>query len=100
MNKSILLAAGLACALSGCSRSNDFTPTPEMSGEDIFKAACTECHQPVGGHVMEVGAFMKDADLIANKVLQGSMMMPSFPNIQGESAKKLAEYVVNNSKTK
>ena len=87
-------------SLSACSSSNDFMPSPDMTGEDIFNAVCVECHQPEGDAIMSVGAFMRDKDKITNKVLQGSMMMPSFPNIQGEPAQKLAEYVLNNSKVK
>ena len=49
---------------------------------------------------MEISADMKDVDKVANQVLSGSLTMPSFPNIQGESARKLAKYVVENSKTK
>ena len=84
--------------LAACSRSNDFLPTAEMTGEDIFKNACIECHQPEGGAVMILSAEMKDVDAISNKVLTGSMAMPAFPNIQGEPAKKLSEYVLANSK--
>ena len=87
----------LIVSLSGCSRSNDFTATPDMSGEDIFKAACVECHSPKMGHVMLLNKDMNDADLIANQVLTGSLSMPAFPNLQGEPAKKLAEYILANS---
>ena len=85
---------------TACSGSNDFTPSSEMSGKEIFSTACVECHAPVGEFVMEISADMKDADKVANQVLGGSLMMPSFPNIQGESARKLAGFVVENSKTK
>lgn len=84
----------------GCSGSNDFTPKPDMSGKEIFAAVCTECHKPIGESIMEISADMKDADKITNQVLSGSLTMPSFPNIQGESAIKLAKYVVENSKVK
>ena len=92
--------AVIALLTSGCSGSRSFTPTPEMSGKDIFATACVECHSPVGEFVMEISADMKDADKIGNQVLSGSLMMPSFPNLQGVSAMKLAKYVVENSKTK
>lgn len=80
-----------------CAGSNDFSPTANMSGKEIFDKACLECHAPVGESVMEISAEMKDADRIANKVLSGGMMMPAFPNIQGATAKLLSEYVVENS---
>ena len=98
INKYILFASVLM--LSGCSGKNDFTPSANTTGKEIFAQVCTECHAPVGSHIMEISAEMKDVDKIANKVLTGSFMMPAFPNIQGESASALAEYVLENSKTK
>ena len=92
--------SAIALVTVGCAGSNDFTPSPEMSGKEIFAAACVECHAPFGEFIMEISADMKDADKIANQVLSGSLMMPSFPNLQGQSAMKLAKYVVENSKTK
>lgn len=100
MFKTSTSIAMIALLTSACSGSNNFSPKPEMSGKEIFAAACVECHTPVGESVMEISADMKDVDQVANKVLSGSLMMPSFPNLQGESARKLAEYVVENSKTK
>ena len=101
MQKINLLVIATAVLLStACTRSNDFSPKPEMSGKEIFDVTCTECHSPVGEYLMELDADMKDADRIANHVLTGSMAMPAFPNIQGESAKKLSEYVLKNSKFK
>jgi len=100
MLKNAIYLTSIALLTTACSGSNEFSPTPEMSGKDIFAAACVECHKPVGESVMEISADMKDADKVANRVLSGSLMMPSFPNIQGESAQKLAKYVVENSKTK
>jgi len=98
--KSTLLILSTISLLSACAGSNDFSPNPGMTGKEIFAQTCVECHSPVGDYVMEISADMKDADLIANKVLGGGMMMPSFPNIQGESAQALAKYVAENSKLK
>ena len=86
--------------ITACSGSKDFTPSAGMSGKEIFAAACVECHAPVGDFVMEISADMKDVDKVANQVLSGSLTMPSFPNLQGQSAMELAKYVVENSKTK
>jgi len=85
---------------AGCSGSKDFTPSPDMSGKEIFAASYVECHAPVDGYAMEISVDMKDTDKITNQVLSGSLTMPSFPNIQGESIIRLAKYVVENSKTK
>ncbi|MCC2680804.1 MAG: Cytochrome c, class [Nitrosospira multiformis] len=43
---------------------------------------------------------MANKDAIIQKVQKGSMGMTAFPNIQGEPAQRLAEYVLANSKTK
>jgi len=99
IKKSITLST-IAFSLTACSGSNDFSPEANMTGKEIFDKTCVECHAPVGEFVMEISADMKDADRIANKVLSGSLMMPSFPNIQGVSAKALSEYVVEHSKVK
>ena len=100
MLKNALYLTMIALLTTACSGSNEFSPPPEMGGKEIFASACVECHSPVGKSVMEISADMKDVDKVANQVLSGSFMMPSFPNIQGESARKLAKYVVGNSKTK
>jgi len=100
MFKNAISLATITLLTTACSGSNQFTPTPEMSGKEIFSAACVECHSPVGESVMEISADMKDVDKISNQVLGGSLTMPSFPNIQGESARKLSKYVMENSKTK
>ncbi len=97
MNKIFLTTAIVGLFLSSCTRTNDFKPTAEMTGKDIFNAACVECHAAEGDSVMVLNAEMNDVDRIANHVLTGSISMPAFPNIQGESAKILAEYVVENS---
>jgi cytochrome c551 len=43
---------------------------------------------------------MANKDAIIKKVQTGSMGMTAFPNIQGEPADRLAEYVLVNSRTK
>jgi cytochrome c551 len=98
MRLATLIIALAVMLLSGCTKTSEFSPKPEMSGKDIFNVTCIECHKPKGEHLMVLSAEMKDADRIANQVLTGQMGMPAYPNIQGESAKKLAEYVLENSK--
>jgi cytochrome c551 len=39
-------------------------------------------------------------DAIIKKFQSGSMRMPAFKNIQGESADRLAEYILTNSEVK
>lgn len=47
---------------------------------------------------MNLSSEMANVNAITNKILTGSIAMPAFPNIQGEPAQKLAEYVLDNSK--
>lgn len=98
--KNWVIAAVVFSGLTGCTKSNDYMPPADASGETIFNAACVTCHKPDGGSVMMLSAKMANVDAIAHKVLTGSMGMPAFPNLQGDPGKRLAEYVLSNSKTK
>jgi len=83
-----------------CTKSNDYSPASGATGEDIFKTACVECHQPKdGGHYFELDKQMANVSAIANKVGKGSFMMPAFINIHGSSLNGLAEYVLSQNKT-
>ena len=82
-----------------CSNSKDYSPASGETGEDIFKTACVECHQPKDAvHYFELDKQMANVDAIANKISQGGFMMPAFVNIQGDSLKGLSEYVLSQSK--
>jgi len=97
----LLLAAIAVVGLVGCTKTDNYTPAPTASGEDIFNLNCTKCHKPnTDGSVMLVSAAMANKDAIIKKVQTGSMSMAAFPNITGEPADRLAEYVLANSKTK
>jgi len=43
---------------------------------------------------------MANKEAITQKIAKGSMSMPAFPNIKGEPAQRLAEFILANSKTK
>jgi len=96
----LLLTAVALAALAGCSKTDTYTPPETASGEDIFYANCTKCHKPETGAVMSLSSSMMNKDAIIQKVQKGSMGMPSFPNIKGEPAQRLAEFVLKNSKPK
>lgn len=101
MKKALLLSATAALALSGCSR--DYTPVAGATGEDIFKAACLECHEAIEGQdniYYELASDKKNADFIAKKVSSGSLMMPKFPNITGDSLKAISQYALEHSISK
>ncbi|MCB1984821.1 MAG: cytochrome c [Burkholderiales bacterium] len=87
-----------AAALVGCGGSNDYTPPADATGERIFSTACSECHKPLKGDVaMILSQSVANKDALKNKFQNGSMRMPAFPNIQGEAADRLADYLLSNS---
>ncbi len=97
----ILLSSFVLIALTGCGASKDYTPPADASGERIFSTACTECHKPLRGDVaMILSEKVANKEALKNKFQKGSMRMPAFPNIQGEAADRLAEYLLANSEVK
>ena len=87
-------------ALSGCSKTDHYTPPDTISGEEIFNLNCTKCHKPEVGAVMRLSADKANKDAIIKKIQAGGMTMPSFPNIKDEPAERLAKYILENSKPK
>jgi cytochrome c551 len=102
MNKvKLSLAIAILAGLMGCSKTDPYTPPENATGEDIFYANCTKCHKPeTPGTVMTLSTAMANKEAITQKILKGSMSMPAFPNIKGEPAQRLAEFILANSKTK
>ena len=97
----LLLAAIAVVGLVGCSKTDNYTPPPTASGEEIFNLNCTKCHKPnTDGSVMALSAAAANKNAIIKKVQTGSMSMAAFPNITGEPANRLAEYVLANSTKK
>ncbi|MDQ3186024.1 MAG: cytochrome c [Pseudomonadota bacterium] len=94
------LAVSALVSLMGCSKTDNYTPGENATGEDIFYANCTKCHKPEVGSVMMLSSATANKDAIIQKVHKGSMSMPAFPNIKGEQAQRLAEFILANSKTK
>ncbi|TXI19676.1 MAG: cytochrome c [Nitrosomonas sp.] len=95
----LLLAMLMAIPiLVGCGTGRDYTPPADASGEQIFSTACTECHKPLSANVaMILSEKVANKEAIIQKFQSGSMRMPAFKNIQGESADRLAEYILANS---
>ncbi|MBK6618489.1 MAG: cytochrome c [Nitrosomonas sp.] len=86
--------------LAGCSKTDGYTPSATASGEEIFNMNCTGCHKPLSDGIIALSENMVTKDAIINKVQNGSMRMTAFPNIQGEPADRLADYVLKNSRPK
>ncbi len=101
MKKALFLMAAATVTLSGCSR--DYTPTAGATGEDIFKAACMECHEDVEGKdniFYELASDKRNADYFAKKVSSGSLLMPKFPNITGDHLTAVSQYALEHSVNK
>lgn len=97
----IALTLSALFVLAGCGGSKDYSPPADASGEQIFSTACTECHKPLSANVaMILSEKVANKDAIIKKFQGGSMRMPAFKNIQGESADRLAEYILTNSEVK
>ena len=97
----LLTAVGLAGSLIGCSKTDNYTPAATASGEEIFSQNCTKCHKPnTDGSVIVLSPAAANKEAIIKKVQMGSMSMTAFPNITGEPADRLAEYVLANSRAK
>lgn len=102
MNKqNTLILLSLTTLLSACD--NDYTPVANASGEDIFKAACAECHKADKSNpkiLYSLAPEKANQAAIADKISNGSMMMPRFPNIKGEQLSSISEYVLSHSSQK
>lgn len=97
----IALTLSALFVLTACGGSKDYSPPADASGEQIFSTACTECHKPLSANVaMILSEKVANKDAIIKKFQGGSMRMPAFKNIQGESADRLAEYILTNSEAK
>ena len=101
MNKISLILAGCALiTIAGCSKTDTYTPSDTISGEEIFNLNCTKCHKPEIDAVIRLSPGKTSKEAILKQIQSGSMSMPAFPNIKGESGERLAKYILENSKPK
>lgn len=85
--------------VSGCS--DKYTPSTSATPESIFKEACVKCHNPINGKVMALSPEMANTAAIIERIKKGKGFgMPAFPNLTGETAEGLAQYILDNSVTK
>lgn len=97
---SLMVAVYAFIAVTGCSKTDNYTPPDTISGEEIFSLNCTKCHKPEVGAVMRLSADKISKEAVIKKINSGGMTMPAFPNIKGEPAERLAKYILENSKPK
>lgn len=101
MNKiSLILASCALITLAGCSKTDTYTPSDTISGEEIFNLNCTKCHKPEVDAVIRLSSGKTSKEAILKQIQSGSMSMPAFPNIKGEPGERLAKYILENSKPK
>ncbi len=96
MSKKLILLAPIVLIVSACTTSSDYSPPAGATGKQMFIGACQSCHSSG----FELDAEMANVSAIANKISTGSMAMPSFPDIQGESLQLLSEYALSKNKVK
>jgi cytochrome c551 len=96
----LMIAVYTLIAVTGCSKTDNYTPPDTISGEEMFSLNCTKCHKPEVGAVMRLSADKISKEAIIKKINSGGMTMPAFPNIKGEPAERLAKYILENSKPK
>lgn len=94
----ICLTLSAVALLTGCGGKEEYTPAAGMSGEKIFQEACSRCHSTPADLKLAPEQIRPKA--IIEKVQNGSMMMPAYPNIQGAELDALAEYVSQNASKK
>ncbi len=95
----LMIVSSLFVVLSGCSK--DYTPEANTSGEQVYQAACAGCHvKNEQGNIFTFDKANANKAYIAERVKNGNLRMPKFPNIQGESLNKLSDYLLSHSGTK
>ena len=94
----MLSAATIIAATTGCSVSNDFTPVAGNSGEEIFSNACIDCHTPEGSYIYDISPDSANVETISTIISKGEMVMPAFPNIQGAELIAISEFVLSTNK--
>ncbi len=99
LNTSTLLCSSLLF-LSGCSHQNDYSPSSDATGEQIFAEVCKNCHQPDDkGIIYTLKKENANVAYISKQIKQGSMMMPKFPNMPDDAINKVAQYVLAHSRS-
>ena len=101
MNKLLLTAAASTLVLAACT--NEYTPSEQSNGEEMFKAACISCHKPVEGRdniYYQLSADKMNQAYIEAKITNGSLMMPKFPNLTGEALQAVSQYALEHSAEK
>ncbi len=97
--KQLLVIISTLFILNGCSK--DYNPSDNETGISMYQTACSQCHKKdAKGFIFSFDSDNANVDYIQQRVESGSLMMPKFPNIQGEKLQQLSEYILKNSMVK
>jgi hypothetical protein len=81
---------------TACTR--DYAPNSDMNGEQIYQAACFECHKPANnGSIYFLKTQQANIYFISNKIKFGSLLMPSFPNLGSAKLSKISHFVLEHA---
>ncbi len=90
------LIAVTLLSLSACSK--DYSPAPQASGEQIFAAACAECHKPANnGSLYQLKPEHANLAYISEKIGKGSWLMPAFNRLSADDLLKISTYALEHS---
>ena len=82
--------------LAACSGTNDYTPAAGATGQSMYTASCASCHNGEFHH-WQLTPEEQNADYIKKVISDGTMGMPSFPNIKEAELETLAKFVLENN---
>ena len=79
--------------LAACSGTNDYTPATGATGENMYIAACASCHSGEFFH-WKMTPEEANEEYVKKMITEGTMGMPSFPNIKGDQLEALTQFVL------
>ena len=80
--------------LAACSGTNDYTPATGTTADNMYIAACSSCHSGEFFH-WQMTPEEANAGYVKKMIAEGTMGMPSFPNIKGEQLEVLTQFVLD-----
>lgn len=84
----LLLIFAALSMLNACSK--DYSPEADTTAESMYQSACAECHKKdSAGMIFTFDKQNATTAYISERIAEGNMMMPKFPNIKGEQLKQL-----------
>jgi len=95
MKRRLVMLTGILLA-GACSR--EYVPEAGASGEQIYQAACRECHAPAAnGSIFILSSEHANAGYIAAQVKNGSLLMPAFPKLSSDDLLKISTFALEHS---